>query len=147
MTHQNDSAAATRTGIALLILRIAVGGTLVAHGLQKLFVYTVPGVSDMFAGMGIPLAELVAPVVIAIELVGGLAIVVGIGTRAAALLATASMLGATAFAHVGNGFFASDGGMELTLLIAAMTLALAIAGPGRLSVHGVALRGRAPLLA
>lgn len=146
MTEQIRNQTA-RTDAALLLLRVAFGGTLIAHGLQKLVAYTVPGVAEMFSGLGIPLAEIAAPAVTAIELLGGIAIVLGIGTRIAGVLVASAMLGAAGFAHAGSGFFASDGGMELVLLIAAAVLALALTGPGRYSVHAVALRGRVPVLA
>ena len=38
--------------LGLLLLRVALGGTLIAHGAQKLFVETLPGVTQAFAGMG-----------------------------------------------------------------------------------------------
>lgn len=146
MSARSTSRPAT-LDLGLLLLRLAVGGTLIAHGLQKLLVFTLPGVTESFAGMGIPLAELVAPAVAAIELVGGSLIVLGIGTRAAGLLAAIAMLGAVFTAHAGAGFFAADGGYELPLLIACAAVALALTGPGRFSVHRVVLRGRAPLVA
>ena len=133
--------------LGLLLLRIAVGGTLVAHGLQKLFVYTVPGVTQSFAGMGVPAAEVVAPAVATIELVGGALIVAGVGTRIAGLFAAAAMLGAVFTAHLSAGFFAADGGFELPLLLACAAVALALTGPGRLSLHAALLRGRLPLAA
>lgn len=133
--------------LGLLLLRIAIGGTLVAHGLQKLFVYTLPGVTASFAGMGIPAADLVAPAVATIELAGGVLIVAGVGTRIAGLLAAAAMLGAVFTAHLSAGFFASDGGFELPLLLACAAVALALTGPGRLSLHAALLRGRLPLAA
>ncbi|GIT80807.1 hypothetical protein LLS1_24760 [Leifsonia sp. LS1] len=146
MSARSTSRPAT-LDLGLLLLRFAVGGTLVAHGLQKLLVFTLPGVAGSFAGMGIPLPEVVAPAVAAIELIGGSLIVLGIGTRVAGLLAAAAMLGAVFTAHAGAGFFATDGGFELPLLIACAAVALALTGPGRLSVHTALLRGRAPLAA
>lgn len=146
MTHQTHTTDG-RVDTALLLLRIAFGGVLIAHGVQKLAVFTVTGVVGMFSGLGIPLPEFAAPLVIAIELGGGIAIALGIGTRVAGLLAGASMLGAAGFAHLGNGLFATDGGMELPLLIAIAMFALAITGPGRFSVHEITLNGRGTLLA
>lgn len=146
MSARSTSRPAT-LDLGLLLLRFAVGGTLVAHGLQKLLVFTLPGVVGSFAGMGIPLAEVVAPAVAAIELIGGSLIVLGIGTRVAGLLAAAAMLGAVFTAHAGAGFFAADGGFELPLLIACAAVALVLTGPGRFSVHTALLRGRVPLAA
>lgn len=144
MSTRSTSRPAT-LDLGLLLLRAAVGGTLIAHGLQKLLVFTLPGVVDSFTGMGIPFAPVVAPAVAAIELIGGSLIVLGIGTRVAGLLAAAAMLGAIVTAHAGSGFFSADGGFELPLLIACAAVALVLTGPGRLSVHGAVLRGRAPL--
>ena len=146
MSARSTSRPAT-LDLGLLLLRFAVGGTLVAHGLQKLLVFTLPGVAGSFAGMGIPLAEVVAPAVAAIELIGGSLIVLGIGTRVAGLLAAAAMLGAVFTAHAGAGFFAADGGFELPLLIACAAVSLALTGPGRFSVHTALLHGRVPLAA
>jgi putative oxidoreductase len=39
--------------------------------------------------------------------------------------------------HIGNGFFAPDGGFELVLLLAGASATLALAGPGRYSVDAV----------
>ena len=104
-------------------------------------------VTESFAGMGVPAAELVAPAVATIELLGGALIVAGVGTRIAGLFAAAAMLGAVFTAHLSAGFFASDGGFEFPLLLACAAVALALTGPGRLSLHAAVLHGRMPLAA
>jgi putative oxidoreductase len=57
------------------------------------------------------------------------------------------MLGAVFTAHLSAGFFASDGGFELPLLLACAAVALTLTGPGGLSLHAALLRGRLPLAA
>jgi uncharacterized membrane protein YphA (DoxX/SURF4 family) len=48
----------------------------------------------------------------------------------------AVMAGAMFFAHLGNGFYASEGGFEFVLVLAGLSLALACIGAGRYSVDG-----------
>ena len=66
---------APRFDLALTILRIVVGVIFVAHGYQKLFVFGLSGVTSGFAGMGVPLAGIVAPLVAILECFGGLALI------------------------------------------------------------------------
>ena len=138
--------APTGADIALLILRIGVGVVLIAHGGQKLFAMTLPGVVQGFAGMGVPLAGLVGPAVTFIELVGGVAIIVGVLSRLFSLLSALTLVGAIAVVHAPSGFYATDGGIELPLLLIVAELAIVVAGPGALSL-GRTLSGRRALLA
>lgn len=124
-----------------LITRFALGGVMIAHGAQKVFVNGVAGTQQGFTGMGAPLPELSAVLVILLELGGGLLIILGLLTRVVALLNVVSMVGAALLVHLANGFFAADGGWELVGLLAAISLALVIGGPGRISIdHAFAAR-------
>src|SRR5438132_3150459 len=67
-----------QTDIARLTLRVVLGIVFFAHGWQKFFSYTIPGAQGAFAKMQIPAAQLVAPAVASLELVGGAVLVVGI---------------------------------------------------------------------
>lgn len=126
--------AATATAIA--ILRIVTGVVFLAHGYQKVFIFGHAGVAQGFAGMGIPAAGLAAGLVAAIELLGGLALVLGIGTRIAAVLLALDMLGAVLLVHARNGFFLPNGA-EFALTLLGAVAALAIAGAGALSIDRV----------
>lgn len=119
---------------AILILRIIVGIVFAAHGGQKLFMMGFDGVAGFFGSLGIPLPMIAAIVVTLLEFVGGLALILGIGTRYVAALLVMDMLVAIATVHLANGFFVSDGGYELVLLLAAGALYFVLAGPGVLSL-------------
>ena len=122
-----------RFDTALLILRLAAGTIFAAHGAQKFFAYGITGVIESFTQMGVPMAAVVAPVVATIELVGGLALLFGALTRLAAGLLALVMLGAILIVHLPNGFFLPMG-IEFTLALLAMMAALAVTGPGSVSV-------------
>lgn len=136
-----DSSAAT---LGLTLLRVVLGATFFLHGWQKFTEWTVAGTQASFAQMGVPAAELAAPVVAVLELVGGLLLLAGLGTRAVAALLALVMLGALVLVHLPAGFFVADGGVELVLLLAAASALFALAGAGRWSLdHVVAAKRRA----
>ena len=110
---------------AALLLRIGLGVMALAHGLLKVFVFTIPGTVGFFEQLGYP-GTLAYGVIIA-EVVGGLALIAGVGTRYVALLLIPVLIGAT-MTHAGNGWvFSNEGGgwefpafWTLTLLVQAL---------------------------
>ncbi|MBM6621716.1 DoxX family protein [Micrococcaceae bacterium RIT802] len=127
-----------------LLLRLVFGALFTAHGAQKIFEWTIAGTQQAFGQMGIPLADLAAPVVAVLEFGGGIALILGLLTRPIALLLAVDMLGALALVHLGAGPFVADGGYELVLALAGGAAALALVGPGRLSLdHLLFARRRA----
>lgn len=117
---------------ALLLVRLALAAVFIAHGWQKVFVYGFEGVAGGFAQMGIPAPELMGPFVALVELLGGLALLIGLLARLAALALAIDMLVATLVVHLSAGFFLPKG-YEFTLTLLLGCLAIVLAGPGRLS--------------
>ena len=105
-------------------LRLVVGVVFLMHGAQKLFVFGLAGTADIMGKLGIPLATLAAAVVIAAELLGGLAIIIGLFARWAGVVLAIEMLVAIPVARLAGGFFAPYGyEFEFTLLGACLTFA------------------------
>lgn len=121
----------------LLVLRIAVGVIIGAHGLQKIFgLFGGPGVhgfGKFLAGEGFRHTTLLAYITGWSELVGSVLLILGLLTP----LAAAALLGVLANAVVvkfGAGFFADGGGFELELTLAATAFAMLFTGPGRVAM-------------
>ena len=122
------------SGAALLAIRVVMGPMLAYHGWQKLdglekFVGTV----DRY---GFPFPELLARATIAIELVGGVCLTLGLLTRLWAALATLQFLLIVAKVKWDIGVFGEPGrnGFEIDLFYAVTAAALLIGGPGLLAL-------------
>ena len=128
----------TKAGSAAFILRVPIGLILAAHGAQKLFGWFggngLAGTAQWLSSMGIEPGYLMALLAGGAEFFGGLALVIGLLTRPAALVAAFTMLVAIFSVHIGNGLFAADGGYEYALTLFVTLIALAVQGGGYLSV-------------
>ncbi len=126
------STRSTDTGIALL--RISLGIMWIAHALLKLLVFTLPGTAQYFVSIGFP--GWVAYPLFAIELLGGLALVLGLYARQVALALTPVMAVVIAV-HAGNGWVhtAPGGGWEYPAFLLLASLALWLAGDGAFSLR------------
>src|SRR5215468_2989060 len=114
----------TRTAAyGALILRVTLGVLLIAHFALKYFVFTPAGTAQFFDSIGLPPA--LAYLTMAVELAAGVALVLGVWARLAALAAVPVLIGATVFVHLGNGFFfsAPNGGWEFPAFWAVASLA------------------------
>jgi putative oxidoreductase len=117
----------------VLPLRLVVGLVFVMHGGQKLLTTGLAGTAGFLGQVGVPLPWLAAPMVIALELLGGLAVLLGLRTRIVALLLALEMLAALVTVHLPHGFFLPRG-FEFVLTLLASCLTLVALGPGPLSV-------------
>ena len=120
--------------IITLIARIGLGAIFIAHGWQKFNEWTIAGTSDSFAQMGVPMADIAAPVATFIELIGGALLILGALTSLVGFLLAADVIGALIIVHLTPTPFVDQGGWELVAALAAGALLIAAAGPGRLSV-------------
>jgi putative oxidoreductase len=127
--------------IGLLLLRLAVGLTLAAHGTQKLLGwFGGPGLSttrQFFTVLGFPPGRRHALMAALGETLSGLLLAVGFATPAAVALVVSVMLVAAVTVHLGKGFFAQNGGYEYVFVLAAAALTVAFTGPGSLSIDAM----------
>ena len=122
---------------AALVLRVSLGVMYIAHSLVlKHFMYTLPGTAQFFASIGLPAA--LAYLTFWGELVGGVALVAGIGTRIVALGLIPILVGAT-WVHAANGwvFSAANGGWEYPVFLIAASVVAALLGDGRYAVSNL----------
>jgi len=134
--------------LGLLIIRLAVGLTLAAHGAQKLFGmfggHGLAGTAGFLESLGFRPGRPLAIVAGAGELCGGLALALGLFTPFAAAVVIATMIVAVLSVHSEKGFFSQNGGYEFALIMALAALGVAFAGPGPLSLDaafGLSLSG------
>ncbi len=115
---------------AVLLLRVSLGGLLLAHAGLKFFVFTPAGTEKFFASLGLP--GWFGLVVIAGETICGLALILGVYARIAAVLMALDLLGAVFMVHIHNGFFFTDtgGGWEYPGFWAVALIVLALLGEG-----------------
>ncbi|WP_432496163.1 DoxX family protein [Kineococcus gypseus] len=132
-----SSTASTRSDLARLVLRLGVGGTLAAHGAQKLFgAFGGPGLEGTrgaMHAMGFRPSGRSALLAGLSETGGGALLALGLATPAAGATAAATMA-AAATVHAPNGFWSTSGGLEYPAVLALASTALAVSGPGRLSL-------------
>lgn len=128
-----------------LALRIGIGVVYFVHGIGKLFAIGpaavgVTGFTGFLGSLGVPAPALFAWIVTLVEVVGGLAILLGVLTRYAAALVAVDALVATLIYHAPNGFVVTQNGFEFTLVNFFAALALVATGAGAYSLER-AIRG------
>ena len=111
---------------ALIVLRLAVGIIFIISGYGKLFGDPGPeATAAAFQGLGIPFSDFFVYVVGLIELLGGIAVLVGFWTEVAAFLLAVVMLVAFIMA---KGVSLPAGSVNIALF--AINIALMLTGPG-----------------
>lgn len=119
---------------AILALRLVTGALFLTHGLIKLFVFTPAGTAGYFGSIGLP--EWLGPLTMAVEIAGGLALILGIVPRLVSAVLVFVLLGAAYFGHGASGFNWSNpnGGWEYPVMWAAVQAALVLLGDGALAL-------------
>jgi putative oxidoreductase len=127
--------AARLSDLAPLVLRVVLGGLMIAHGYLK--VIGGAKFEHMLAGLGVPVPMFMSYLVTYTELVGGALLVVGLLSRLVALALIADLIVALALVKVNIGLIAPHGmenGAELCLAYIAGFVFILFAGPGRFSL-------------
>ncbi len=117
----------------MFLIRVALGLVFVSHGWSK--IQMMDGTVSFFASLG--LATFVAYLVSWVELLGGIAMILGVWTKWAGILLAIVMAGAIWYVTGAKGFM-GGGGYEYTLTLLLVSLGVAFAGPGGFTVHKLA---------
>ncbi|WP_437891716.1 DoxX family protein [Phytobacter sp. V91] len=126
---------------ASLILRLALGILFLAHFGLKFFVFTPAGTAQFFASLGLPGG--LAYVTMAVELLGALALILGIYARVVAVILIPVLLGAIFTVHGPAGFFFTNpnGGWEFPAFWIVGLVALALTGDGKYALKPTPVKG------
>ncbi len=133
-----NPSASSSTELGIAVLRVSLGVMWVAHALLKLLVFTLPGTAQYFASVGFP-AFLAYPF-FAVEVLGGMALILGLYARQVALALVPLMAGA-AWVHLPNGWVHTSpgGGWEYPVFLIAASIALWLLGDGAAAIKRSAL--------
>lgn len=119
----------TLASFAPLAPRLVLGVIFLTHGILKFM--QLSGTIQFFSHIGIPLAGVIAPLIALLEIVGGLGIILGVGTRLFAALLAGELLIAILTVRWSAGFV---GGYEFELALVAGLISLLCSGSGRLAL-------------
>ncbi|MDW8844605.1 DoxX family protein [Erwinia sp. MMLR14_017] len=129
------------TPYAALIMRLALGILFLAHFGLKFFVFTPAGTSKFFASLGLPGG--LAYLTMTVELVGAIALILGVYTRVVAVVLIPVLLGAIATVHGPAGFFFTNpnGGWEFPAFWIVGLIVLALTGDGKYALKPTSFKG------
>lgn len=124
--------------VALLVVRVVIGGLFVGHGVQKLFGwfggYGIVGTGAFMESIGLRPGKQMALLAGLSEVLGGLFLIAGVLLPVAALFIGGAMVIAIAKVHGKNGLWSQNNGFEYNLVLLVVVVALALLGPGSLSI-------------
>ncbi|WP_296254027.1 DoxX family protein [Pseudomonas sp. UBA4194] len=129
---------ATRAGFGITALRVLVGIIFAAHGSQKLFGLFggggLAGTAQYMESLGLHPGTLMALLSGSAEFFGGVALIVGLLVRPAAVVLIATLVVAIFSVHIHNGLFMANNGYEFALALLGGAVAVLIEGAGPASV-------------
>lgn len=118
---------------ALMLLRMVLGSTFIAHGCQKVFGWFggpgIYGFAGWIASMGLP--EWMGYAAALFELIGGLMMFLGIAAEVGALLTIPVMVTAILLVHGAHGYFLQNNGCEYALNLVLLAIVVILGGPGK----------------
>ncbi len=114
----------------IIVTRVVIGYLMLLHGLDKVHL-GITNVTDFFRSSGVPLAALAAPGAAFIEIVGGVALMIGLAARVFAVFLVVDLFGAIIFVTSDGGVL---GGAELEMAYIAALVAIIASGAGRFSL-------------
>ncbi len=128
------------TPYAALLMRLSLGILFLAHFGLKFFVFTPAGTAKFFASLGLPGG--LAYLTMAIELIGAIALILGIYTRIVAVVLIPVLLGAIVTVHGPAGFFFTNpnGGWEFPAFWIISLIVLALTGDGKFALKPTAVK-------
>lgn len=120
---------------AAFLLRLSLGIMFLAHVALKVFVFTIPGFVGYFGSLGLP--AILAYGVLALELLGGAALILGIYASWVAVPLAIEMLGTIVLVHGANGWLFTNkgGGWEYPAFWATSLVALYLLGDGAMALR------------
>lgn len=146
VAHNTDAHLASAADCGLLLIRLTLGLLMAGHGAQKLFgLFGGDGLATTgkgFAALGYHPGKLFAVIGGGSEFLGGLGLAVGLLTPLAAAALIGVMINAIATVTGAHGLWETHGGMEYSVCIAVVALAIAAIGPGRLAIDRLFRWGR-----
>ena len=122
---------ANKAPYGVFLLRVSMGVMFMLHGAYlKVIVFGMTGTGQYFASLGLP--DWFAWVVMLYETIGGLALILGMYVRLAAVLLGIHLLAAAYIGHAANGwvFTNEGGGYEFPVFWAITCFALALISGG-----------------
>jgi putative oxidoreductase len=130
--------------LVLLVARVGLGVLMIGHAwlMFSFGGYSLAGVGQLFAQIGVPLPAVAGTANVLLESVGGVAMILGLAVPAVGVLMALNMVGAWLLVHT-SGLYAMDhNGPETVIAIGLLSLVLAVSGSGRFGLDHLILQRR-----
>ncbi|NHC41430.1 DoxX family protein [Bacillus sp. MM2020_1] len=127
-------------GFGLLLIRLVIGLSFLAHGAQKLFGFGGGGLKvagEHFEKLGIRPGVTMALLAGLSELIGGAMFALGLLTPLAGIVIAGTMVVGILKVHGPNGYWITKGGYEYCLAVLVVAIGVALTGAGKYSLDGI----------
>jgi putative oxidoreductase len=131
----NNTYVQTARDLALLVARIGLGVIMLVHAkLVWDFAGSVSGVVQGYGMSGVPLPVIAGPLNLFVEVVGGVAMILGVAVRLTGVLMALNMVGAWIIVHPHDLFALDHTGPETVIAVGLLSLILVVTGSGRFAI-------------